>query len=97
MSAENIANDQQPINPEVPELEDGELSEAELDAQSGGSGQNTLLQDMLRGARPDPHGNPQKKNEDSSYSSTIGALGTDGNPAETKLQHIPVNLPMTLP
>jgi len=82
MSEESIINDQQPVNSTDLELEDGELSEAELDAQSGGSFFTAKIQ----------------KQDDSSYTSVIGALGTDGNPAALKLEHMSsVNLPMLFP
>lgn len=96
MSAENVANDQQPIKPEAPELEDGELSEAELDAQSGGSGQNPSLSDLLGIASSDPY-DGIRKNEDSGQNAIDGIPGTDRNRVGNNIKHIPLNLPMTFP
>jgi len=91
VSEENTTENQAPIDPELsasPELEDGELSEEELDAQSGGF------------ASPDPFGLPQgdmkvPANTDSSYTTGTGALGTRQNEAAMGGQKM--NLTMSFP
>jgi hypothetical protein len=87
MSEENTTENQAPIDPELSassELEDGELSEEELDAQSGGTFQaSTQFQDPAGIFQGDVkifnvNNNPAvQTSTDSSYSSHLGATGAN--------------------
>jgi len=96
MSEENTIENQAPIDPELsesPELEDGELSEAELDAQSGGFAADPFAQENANFADP----NKIQAKIDSSYTSYFGSTGTTRNEASSNLKSIPFNITTSFP
>ncbi|MBD2634473.1 hypothetical protein H6G52_03790 [Limnothrix sp. FACHB-881] len=104
MSEENTTENQAPIDPELSassELEDGELSEEELDAQSGGTGALLSMEEMAKAYSSTPDlTKPEKQanSVDSSYTSYFGNTGANkGSELSSNVNVLPLNLTSKFP
>ena len=102
MSEENTTENQAPIDPELSassELEDGELSEEELDAQSGGTGALPSMEEMAKAhsSMPDLTKPAKQANSvDSSYLTHLGQPGANGSEM-SYVNALPLNLTSKFP